>query len=132
MIRLIYHPLKVCKMDGRFFFIYGKERCKFYLPPLWCNKYQVRQNFIPREEVHSFDVVSCHPWCKMVFYLFTTVLAPSVTQLRIFSDDAMMAYIVLELIENFMTKALMAETWKDLLLIEYSLWLRCCTHWHET
>lgn len=46
----------------------------------------------------------------MVFYLYTTVLAPSVTQLRIFSDDAMMAYIVLELIENFMTKALMAET----------------------
>lgn len=62
------------------------------------------------QEVHSFDVVSCHPWCKMVFYLYTTLLAPSVTQLRIFSDDAMMAYIVLELIENFMTKALMAET----------------------
>lgn len=73
-------------MDGRFFFIYGKERYKFYLPPLWCNKYQVRQNFIPREEVHSFDVVSCHPWCKMVFYLYTTVLAPSVTQLRIYSQ----------------------------------------------
>lgn len=57
----------------------------------------------------------------MVFYLYTTVLAPSVTQLRIFSDDAMMAYIVLELIENFMTKALIAKTLKDLLLIEYSL-----------
>lgn len=57
----------------------------------------------------------------MVFYLYTTVLAPSVTQLRTFSDDAMMAYIVLELIENFMTKALIAKTLKDLLLIEYSL-----------
>lgn len=62
--------------------------------------------FIPREEVHSFDVVSCHPWCKVVFYLYTMVLAPSVTQLRIFSDDAMMAYIVLELIENLRLKLL--------------------------